>query len=226
MTQTLSRLTETDVAQIMTPRHKLRVLADNTPIAEALTYAAKRGSSFLAVAKQKTDDLIGVVYVGNLFAEFGGKKTLGEVTEKPLFVPESRQLAELFADMNADGRKVAFVVDEIGQVNGALSLERLIAFAVEAMANEWAQSEIITNADGSIKVGAATPLAEIEKQYGKFTDEDEKKQCDTVGGLVALLAGHIPANGEIVCHNKGIEFRVMETVANRITRVRITFPRK
>ena len=227
MAQALARLTETDAAQIMTPRHKLRVMADNTPLAQAFAHGAEKGALFLVVAKQKTDELLGVAYMGELAGEIyhsAADKTLADVVRKPLFVPESRQLLELFADMNAKRGGVAFVVDEAGQINGALSREGLIAFAVEAMASKRAQGEIIEDGNGSIRVGAATSLAEIEKQYGKFTDKSERKRCDTVGGLVALLAGHIPATGEVVRHRKGIEFQVVETVANRITQVRIIFP--
>ncbi len=223
----MERLTQTDAAQIMTPRHKLHELAKTASLKEAVAVATSRNSSFLAITEPKTDELLGVAYADELLTVLykgGEDKILEDILRKPLFVPESRQLLEIFADLADNGERVVFVVDEAGQVNGALTRHRLMAFAMAEMAHKRRRGELIENGDGTIQVGAAFSIAEIEKQYGKFADEEEKRRCDTVGGLVALLAGRIPAVGEVVQNSKGIRFRVLETFANRITRVQITLP--
>ena len=151
---------------------------------------------------------------------------LADVMEKPLLVPESQSLMELFSHMYGSHKRVAFVVDEMGQIIGALELEQIIAFAIEATATTHSNSQINENEDGSLAVGAATPLVEIAKQYGSIASKAEQKQCDTIGGLVALTAGHLPSRGEVVRHKSGVEFTVEEIIGRRITKVRISFPPK
>jgi magnesium and cobalt transporter len=51
------------------------------------------------------------------------------------------------------------------------------------------------------------------------TDDEE---VDTLGGLVFMLTGRVPAKGEIVLHPKGVEFEVVDADPRRIKRLRVT----
>ena len=52
-------------------------------------------------------------------------------------------------------------------------------------------------------------------------DQIDGEEVDTLGGLVSLLAGHLPARGEVVRHPDGPEFEVIEADPRRIKRLRI-----
>ena len=55
-------------------------------------------------------------------------------------------------------------------------------------------------------------------------DEEEEEEIDTLGGLVFLLSGHVPARGEVVVHPDGPEFEVVDADPRRIKRLRVRLP--
>jgi CBS domain containing-hemolysin-like protein len=61
----------------------------------------------------------------------------------------------------------------------------------------------------------------VEKQIGTFLNEEEREDIDTLGGLVFSLTGHVPIRGEVVTHESGLEFEILEADPRRIHRLRI-----
>ena len=56
-----------------------------------------------------------------------------------------------------------------------------------------------------------------------LTDHDDvdEEEIDTLGGLVVVLSGRVPARGEVVVHPDGPEFEVMDADPRRIKRLRV-----
>ena len=66
------------------------------------------------------------------------------------------------------------------------------------------------------------PIGEFETRMGAvLTEEERGADIDTVGGLIFILAGRVPAKGELVSHSSGLEFRVMDADPRRIRRLRV-----
>jgi magnesium and cobalt transporter len=61
-----------------------------------------------------------------------------------------------------------------------------------------------------------------------LTDHDEidEEEIDTLGGLVTMLAGHLPARGEVIVHPDGPEFEVVDADPRRIKRLRVRIAAK
>ena len=55
-------------------------------------------------------------------------------------------------------------------------------------------------------------------------DDVDEEEIDTLGGLVFMLAGRVPARGEMVRHPAGPEFEVVEADPRRIKRLRVRMP--
>ena len=69
------------------------------------------------------------------------------------------------------------------------------------------------------------PIERYQKTLGKkFLLPSERRDIDTVGGLVFSLASRIPSRGEVIIHEKGIEFEVLEADPRKIKKVRIRLP--
>ena len=71
---------------------------------------------------------------------------------------------------------------------------------------------------------AKTPLEDFEAELGvSLTDHDEvdEEEIDTLGGLVFMLSGRVPARGEVVVHPNGPEFEVIDADPRRIKRLRV-----
>ena len=66
-------------------------------------------------------------------------------------------------------------------------------------------------ADGNLHVDARLPIDELEDLLGlDFLNDDQDDDVDTIGGLVFTLAGHIPQEGEVVEHENGTRFEIIE----------------
>ena len=73
-----------------------------------------------------------------------------------------------------------------------------------------------------VALDARLKVEDFEERLGEVLSEDERDaDIDTVGGLVFTLAGRVPTRGEVLTHPGGIEFRVLESDARRIRRVRV-----
>ena len=71
---------------------------------------------------------------------------------------------------------------------------------------------------------AKTPLEDFEAEIGhSLTDHDavDEEEIDTLGGLVFMLSGRVPARGEVVLHPDGPEFEVIEADPRRVKRLRV-----
>jgi CBS domain containing-hemolysin-like protein len=51
--------------------------------------------------------------------------------------------------------------------------------------------------------------------------DDQEDEADTLGGLIFEMAGRVPTRGEIIRHDSGLEFEILESDPRRVKRVRI-----
>ncbi|MEO0678194.1 MAG: transporter associated domain-containing protein, partial [Pseudomonadota bacterium] len=52
-------------------------------------------------------------------------------------------------------------------------------------------------------------------------EDIDEEEIDTLGGLVFMISGRIPARGEVVPHPAGHEFEVVDADPRRIKRLRV-----
>jgi len=72
---------------------------------------------------------------------------------------------------------------------------------------------------------AKTPLDEFEEEIGiKLVEPEDEEEIDTLGGLVFMLSGRVPARGEMIPHPDGPEFEIVDADPRRIKRLRVRVP--
>src|SRR5258707_885293 len=64
----------------------------------------------------------------------------------------------------------------------------------------------------------------LDDVIGMMLAEDERREIDTVGGLIFSLLGRIPERGEVVRHPSGVEFEILDVDPRRIRRLRVRPP--
>lgn len=161
---------------------------------------------------------------------FNGKGTkfdLREMLRPLLFVPPSMPLGVLLQKMQAERIHMALVIDEYGGTDGLVTIEDLIEQVVGEIEDEHdveeAQSFVLEK-PGVYLALAKTPLEEFEAEIGMVLTEHheiDEEEVDTLGGLVFMLSGHVPARGEIIPHPDGPEFEVIDADPRRIKRLRV-----
>lgn len=214
-------LDETRVREIMTPRTDIEAVSADDTAAEARTVLITAGHSRLPVFRENLDNVIGIVHGRDLLkaAEEGRDgEPVSRFTRPALFVPETRTVSELLAEMR-QRTHVALVVDEYGGLAGLVTLEDILEEIVGDIRDEHdsEEAQLQPEPDGAWLVSALAHVEEVEDLFGL---ELPNRDFDTVGGLVVSTLGRVPAAGEsFVVQNVAIE--VVESDPRRVYRVRM-----
>jgi len=190
---------------------------------------ADAGHSRLPIYGESLDEVIGMVHIKDVFiADFDSSKdrSLSALMREPLFVPESMGVIELLARMRSQRVHLAIVVDEFGGTEGLVTIEDVVEEIVGEIEDEHDEAEggMLTMLDeGLWEADARVELEEVAETIDRRLSSDED-EVDTLGGLVFLLAGHIPQKGECVTHPSGWKLEAIDSDPRKIIRVRLHAP--
>ncbi|MEA3067793.1 MAG: hemolysin (HlyC) family protein [Sphingomonadales bacterium] len=190
---------------------------------------ADAGHSRLPVYGTSLDTVVGMVHIKDVFmasVDPSRDRSLAALMREPLFVPESMGVIELLARMRAQRTHLAIVVDEFGGTEGLVTIEDVVEEIVGDIEDEHDEAEagMLTMLDeGLWEADARVELEELALAVDPRLSSD-KDEVDTLGGLVFLLAGHIPAKGECVTHPSGWKLEAVDSDPRRIIRVRLHAP--
>jgi CBS domain containing-hemolysin-like protein len=188
------------------------------------------GHSRLPVYGESLDEVVGMVHIKDVFVanvDDSRDRSLEALMRTPLFVPESMGVIELLARMRNQRMHLAIVVDEFGGTEGLVTIEDVVEEIVGDIEDEHDELEregmLTLLEDGVWEADARIELDELARSVdGRLTSEED--EIDTLGGLVFLLAGHIPAKGECVDHPSGWKLEAVDSDPRRIIRVRLHAP--
>ena len=190
---------------------------------------ADAGHSRLPVYRESLDEVIGMVHIKDVFVakvDETRDRSLSALMREPLFVPESMGVIELLARMRAERVHLAIVVDEFGGTEGLVTIEDVVEEIVGDIEDEHDDAEtarLTLLEDGVWEADARVELDELAQTVDRrFSSEED--EVDTLGGLIFLLAGHIPARGECVTHSSGWKLEAVDSDPRRIIRVRLHAP--
>ncbi len=143
-----------------------------------------------------------------------------------LFVPPSMPALDLLQKMQATRVHMGLVIDEYGGTYGLVSMEDLVEQIVGEIEDEHDEDEAtITATEDGWTATARTSLEEAQVAIGEGFETDRladmAEEVDTVGGLLVVLTGRVPARGELVRWEDRFEFEVLDADPRRVKRVRI-----
>jgi hemolysin (HlyC) family protein len=226
----LRRLRLDDVA---VPRAEITGVASDISMPDLVEVFRQTGYTRLPIYDGTLDTPVGLVHLKDLALGhgFNGKHKNFDVTTmlRPLlFAPPSMPIGVMLQKMQTDRIHMALVIDEYGGVDGLVTLEDLIEQIVGEIEDEHdvEEGELWTEESPlSWLVLARAPLDEFETAIGRsLTTDMDDEEIDTLGGLVFVLSGRVPARGEVVQHPSGAEFEVIDADPRRIKRLRVRLP--
>ena len=190
---------------------------------------AEAEHSRLPVYGDSLDEIVGMVHIKDVFSAMIDKdrdRSMQALMRIPLFVPESMGVIDLLARMRAQRIHLAIVVDEFGGTEGLVTIEDVVEEIVGEIEDEHDIEEagmLSRLDDGVWEADARIELEDLAEAVDArlVWEEDE---VDTLGGLVFLLAGHIPARGESVLHPSGWRLEAIDSDPRKILRVRLHAP--
>ncbi len=190
------------------------------------------GLTRLPVFDGTLDTPVGMVHLKDFALKHGfngddGDFDLSAILRPLFYVPPSMPLSVLLQKMQAERTHMALVIDEYGGTDGLITIEDVIEQVVGEIEDEHDVDEAALwteESPGCWLVKAKAPLEEFEAVIGRDLtghDEIDEEEIDTLGGLVFMLAGHVPARGEVIRHPDGAEFEVIDADPRRIKRLRV-----
>ena len=192
----------------------------------------EHGFSRVPVYKGTLDHPQGLILLKDLALHYGfgaaGRFSLRKMLRPVLYAPPSMPVGVLLQKMQRERVHMALVIDEYGGVDGLVTIEDLIETVIGEIEDEHDEEEDILwklEKPGVFLAQATAPLDEFEPALGvtlRVTEDD--RDIDTLGGLVMIRTGRMPVRGEIVPHESGVEFEVIDADPRRIKRLRVRLP--
>ncbi|QFT99270.1 Hemolysin C [Roseovarius sp. THAF8] len=231
----LGNLRRLSVEDVMIPKADIVSVPATITMDELVHTFRDSGLTRLPVYEGTLDTPVGFAHLKDFalkhgFNGHGSDYSLEELLRPLMYVPPSMTIGVLLQKMQAERRHMALVIDEYGGVDGLVTIEDLIEQVVGEIADEHDQDEGAYWSEekpGSYVVQAKAPLEEFEAEIGlSLTDSEEidEEEIDTLGGLVFMLLGRVPARGELVEHPSGVEIQVLDSDPRRIKRLRVRLP--
>jgi putative hemolysin len=214
--------TDTVAREVMTPRVDLDALPVSSDPADVLRLITESGHSRIPLYEGTDDEIVGVVHAKDLLRVMveGGDINLRALMRRPFFVPESRPLRELLADMKAEKTQIAIVKDELGGTAGIVTVEDIVEELVGDIVDEYDNEtdEVKAESENVWIIDGRTHLDDVNDKIGSSLESEE---FDSVGGYIFGVLGRQPKLGETV-EDSGYRFEVTETDGRRIKQLRVT----
>jgi len=200
MLERVFRFGDHRVGEVMTPRPDIRWVEKGTELPDFFSIYAEYPHSRFPIYEDTIDSVVGVLWIKDvLMAQAKGTIDQNSIIDKlarpAYFIPESKLIAELFAELQKSRVQAAIVIDEFGGTAGLVTMEQLLEEIVGEFGDELAKvrktyetiSENSFQIDGGMRLDDANEKLDLDLPEGEY---------ETVAGLVLSLLGRIPREGE------------------------------
>lgn len=226
------RLGDRRVNAVMTPRTQLVWLDLQDSDEENRTKVRDSQYSHFPVFDGGPEQVAGIVIVNDLLtAEMSGKPfDLRPLVRPALFIPETATALRALEMFRKSGEPMELVVDEFGDLQGAVTLTDILQSLVGDIAEpgEPESPSIERRPDGSFIVDGMTPLDQVRDALtlsSAAEDDEDSGDYHTLGGFVMARLHRIPTVGSRVTV-EGVQYEVIGMDGRRVDRVLITPPKK
>lgn len=228
----LRRMRVDDVA---IPKAEIAAAPVNATLPELVEMFREHGFSRIPVFRGTLDSPLGLIHLKDLALKYGFgaqvpvKFALRPMLRPLLYVPPSMPIGVLLQQMQQKRTHMALVIDEYGGVDGLVTIEDLIEQVIGEIEDEHDEIEgglCIAEKPGQWLIQARAPLEDVEAETGlRLASDEEEDEIDTLGGLIFMLTGRVPVRGEVIPHESGAEFEIVDADPRRIKRVRLRLTR-
>lgn len=204
------------VKESMVPRTEIAAVEENATLAEVLNLFMETGHSKMPVYRENIDQIIGVAFAYDLFAE---PASLAEMMREATFIPENKLSKDQLRDFLEAKTSIAIVIDEYGGTAGLVTAEDLLEELFGDIQDEFdTEAHIIRREDdNTIVVAGRLELDHLEEKTGWALAGGD---YETVAGFLIERLGTIPAPKEEF-EEEGFRFTILEATASRIELLRI-----
>src|SRR5258706_7410060 len=224
--QSILEFGDTRVSEVMTPRPDIVAVSAGATVREARDIMVASKYSRLPVYRDQIDNVEGLIYVRDLlqrWAEGNEDGPISPLVRPVYFIPETKPVADLLAEMQKAHEQLSMVIDEYGGLSGLVTVEDILAEIGGVIEDEDIAGEELNDivpdeaCEGCYEVSGSTEIGKIERLFDMEIEDDD---FTTIAGLVINHVGKVPLPGEHL-QFRGLEVDVLEADERRIGRLRV-----
>ena len=218
---------------IMIPRADIGAVEVNDSFEKVLEVFIKESHSRVPVYEKNLDNIIGMIHIKDLvkyqsnenFEQGFLRKIIRDVVE----IPPSMPVLDLLMKMQLTRLHMGIVIDEYGGTDGLVTIEDVIeeiTGEIEDEHDEQNMPTLIKTSPNSFKASARAKIEDFQNLSKiNLLNVHDNEDVDTLGGLVIATVGRVPQRGEIIKHESGLIFEIIDADPRKIKLLKITYPK-
>jgi putative hemolysin len=225
MLESVFEFADRPVYEVMQPRTEVAWVEQGTTLAKFLEIYRDQPFSRFPVYKGSRDNVLGALTIKDVLMALANNKLdkdspIDDLVRPVHFVPETKRLGELLAEIRDNKYHMVVVIDEFGGSAGIATLEHLTAEIMGTIGDELGvdDEDIVTvdantfEVDGGLRVEEANEELDLDLPTGDY---------ETVAGFILSRLGRVPKQGEHLKY-KDLKLAIIEMRERKIERVLVT----
>ena len=218
-----------EASDIMTHRNNITAIDSQMPFKEALNFMLKESNSRYPVFEENLDHIVGVLYLKDAMrihtSDEGLNRPVGSVEgliREAVFVPETKNIDDLFRSMQSGKNQMVIVMDEYGQTSGLVTMEDILEEIVGNIMDEYDPEEnhIEEKGENEYIIEGMTKLEDLRERFEIDFGETE---FETLNGFLISKLDRIPEEDEDTeLLIDGYKFKILKVEKNVIQSVLVT----
>ena len=209
--------------QVLIPTIDIISTEINSSIKNLVSVISETGFSRIPIYEDRVDNIIGYVFYRDIIQNEKVKK-ISEIMQKPYYIPSTKNIYDLYNEMQETKTPIVFVVNEFGAVIGMVTHEDIAEEIVgEIQTGDHKEDDLVIEINKrKFILRGDLDIDYFEKYFGI---EIEKKGFETIGGFITFLMGKIPGEGEKLKYKKNT-FIIKEATDRSIEKITLLLSKK
>lgn len=191
-----------EAKDIMTHRKNIAAVDGQMQLHEVLEFVLNGNNSRFPVYREDIDNIVGVIHMKDVMIESRKEEYLNwrvqdipGLVREAVFIPETRNINDLFKMMQSQKNHMVVVVDEYGQTAGIVAMEDILEEIVGNIFDEYDEEDtaIVHQEDGSYLMSGMASFDEVCELLQISVEETD---FETLNGFLISMIGRIPADHE------------------------------
>ena len=234
MLRNVLKINEITARDIMIPRANISAVEIGGSINEVLEIFLKEAHSRAPIFENNLDNVTGMIHIKDLLKYQNNLENqptvnfLYSIKKEIIKIPPSMPILDLLMKMQLTRLHMAIVIDEYGGTDGLLTIEDVIEEITGEIEDEHDQQNVpmlIKTGHKSFEASARVEVTDFEKLIG-FSLIKDSEEIETLGGLIFSITGRVPQRGELIKHESGLMFEILDADPRKIKTLKIVSPNK
>lgn len=214
---------------VMTPRTEVFCIDIQAPLETYIDQLMEMRYTRIPVYRDTIDDIVGILHMKDFFIESYrchgryDEVNLEHILRKPYFVLETKNIDELFKDMQKRRQHMAILIDEYGGFSGIVIIEDLIEEVMGDIEDEYdcvAEPQLRQIDEHVYLVDGFMSIDDLNEQLSLDIESDDH---DTISGFLMALVGHVLEDGTMTSVDyQNMHFDILKVEDKHIDKVKLT----